>query len=55
MDPEGEVSFYTAQDDPITKILRIVALENGDFNIMYAGLQNEAELIGKMEIRLKRG
>ena len=55
MDPEGEVSFYTATDDPVTKILRIVSLENGDFNLMYAGLQNETDLINKMEIRLKRG
>lgn len=55
VDPEGEVSFYTAPEDPITKVLRIQALDNNDFNLMYAGLQDETELVGQMEIRLKKG
>jgi hypothetical protein len=55
MDPEGEVSFYTTPDDPITKVFRIQALDGGDFNLMYAGLQNESELVGQMEIRVKKG
>jgi hypothetical protein len=38
MDEDGEVSFYTTPDDPITKVFRIKMEEGGDFNFMYAGL-----------------
>lgn len=49
------MSFYTTPDDPITKVFRIQELDGGDFNFMYAGLQNESELVGQMEIRIKKG
>ena len=52
---EGEVSFYSQPDDPITKVFRIKALPDGDFNFLYADLQDEKSLVGQMEIRLKKG
>jgi hypothetical protein len=56
MDEEGEVLFYTDQMEPeVTKVLRITPTDSGDFNIMFAGLINEEELVDKMDITIKKG
>lgn len=39
----------------VTKVLRITVTDSGDFNIMFAGLINEEELVDKMDITIKRG
>lgn len=56
MDGEGEVLFYKSHDDSnIERVFRITSQDDGSFNLMYAGLQNEEELVDKMDINLKKG
>jgi hypothetical protein len=56
MDSEGEVMFYKSHDDSnIERVFRITSNDDNSFNVMYAGLQNEEELVDKMDINLKKG
>jgi hypothetical protein len=53
---KGEVMFYKSHDDSnIERVFRNTSNDDNSFNLMYAGLQNEEELVDKMDINLKKG
>lgn len=53
LDEQGEVCFYEAPEDPVTKVFKIT-YDQGDFIIMHASMENEKVSHSK-QIRLKRG
>lgn len=53
LDPDGEVCFYEAADDPATRILRIQAVGN-EFIWGHSLLQDE-QLHDQRQIKLKKG
>ena len=55
LDADGEILHYNDIQTDQTKVMRILALEDGDFNLMCCVLKDESELVDQMEIRLKKG